>query len=136
MSERPIRDILRFDYRVYNQSGKKVAKDNAQINRIVEKLDKDSIMERNKLIDEERKINLEVSRFWKEYELDQLYEVDDIKECINVHVDLKRELDEQNAELYANYESNIKTMTNWIKEARTEILRRKRENEIKRRKTY
>ena len=95
---------MRFDYRVYNQSGKKVAKDNAQINRIVEKLDKDSIMERNKLIDEERKINLEVSRFWKEYELDQLYEVDDIKECINelknlvkrfenVHVDLKRELE-------------------------------------------
>ena len=37
-------------------------------------------MEKNKLMDDERKISLDISRFWNEYELDNLYDVADIKE--------------------------------------------------------
>ena len=95
-------------------------------------------MEGNKLEDEERKMSLEIIRFWDEYDLEELFDIDDIKESIdelknvvkkfeNIHVEIRTTLgEEEHNEIYPNYENDVKTMTEWIKTARKEIYERKK----------
>ena len=58
----------------------------------MERLNRDYIMEGNKLKDEERKMSLEIIRFWDEYDLDELFDIDDIKESIDELKNLVRNL--------------------------------------------
>ena len=138
MSERPTRNISRFDFRTYHRTGQKITKNNTKFDHIVERLNRDYIMEGNKLKDEERKMSLEIIRFWDEYDLEELFDIDDIKESIdelknlvkkfeNIHVEIRTTLgEEEHNEIYPNYENDVKTMTEWIKTARKEIYERKK----------
>ena len=75
----------------------------------------------------------------EEYELDELYGTEEFEKCIfevkqlkkrfeQVHVKLKRVLeDNEHDRLYENYENDVKRMTDWIKGARREVSKRKKE---------
>ena len=141
MSNRPTRNISRFDYKEYHRTGQKITKNTTKFDHIVEKLNRDYIMARNKLKDDERKISLEIIRFWDEYNLEELFDVDDIKESIdelknlvkkfeNIHVELRTTLEEEEYnEIYPNYKNDVKRMTEWIKTARKEISERKKKDQ-------
>ena len=134
------RNTTRIDYKIYYRTGKKVLKESAKLEELANKLEKDLVMVENRLIDDEKKIGLKIVGFWDEYELDDLYGVDDINDSItelknlksgfeNIHVDLKRELGEGWSPTYPKYDDDVRRMTNWIKNDRKEIAKRKREEE-------
>ena len=138
MSSRPVRDVLRFDYKVYDQTGNKVEKSLTETDQILEE-SSDNDMENISLIDEESKIYLEILRFWNEYDLDEIEYVDDIKESItelkilrkrfeDIHVEMKRAMGEKkHKETYENYEEDVKRMTEWVRMARKVISDRKKQ---------
>ena len=139
---RPGRSNPKIDYKVFHQTGKKVAKLDAQYMRLANRLDKDTVMERNQLVDENEMISIEIEDFFQEYNLEEIYDVEDIEKCIlelkalkkkyeGVHVKLRRVLDEEYDESYKDYDSVVKKMVEWIKEARKEISRRKKEKDEK-----
>ena len=131
------RNISRFDYNKYHQTGQKSSKLDEQYKKLADSLDKDSIMERTQLVDEDHAIVLEVEVFLEEYELEDLYGIEDIEKCISelkqlkkrfeeVHVKLRRILGEEHERLYQDYDNDVKKIIDWIKEARKEISKRKR----------
>ena len=140
---RQSRSNPRLDYKVFHQTGKKVTKLDAQYMKLAEKLDKDTIMERTQLVDENNMIVIEVEDFLEEYELDDLYGTEDIEKCIlelkdlkkrfqGVHIKLKRVLGNEYKALYESYDNDVKKIVEWIKEARREISNRKREQDEER----
>lgn len=141
MSNRPTRNISRFDYKTYNRTGQKITKNTTRFDQIVERLNRDYIMDGNKLKEDEQKISLEIIRFWDEYKLEELFDIDDIKESIdelknlvknfeNIHVELRITLgEEEYNEKYPNYKNDVKRMTEWIKIARKEISERKKKDQ-------
>ena len=135
---RSSRNTPRIDYKIFHQTGQKVSTIEAEYNRLAEWLDKDSIMEKNQLVDDDNVISLEIVGFMEEYELDDLYGVEDIEKCIlelkqskkrfeEVHVKLKRVLEDAEHDiLYENYDDDVRRMTDWVKDARKEISKRKK----------
>ena len=88
-------------------------------------------MERIQLVDEDKMIVLEIGGFLEEYELDDLYGIEDIEKCISelkqlkkrfeqLHVKLRRVLEEEHEELYKDYDYDVKKIGDRIKEARRE----------------
>ena len=73
MSERSRRDIQRFDYKVYNKTGKKVCK--AASNEFV-------IM--GDLIEEELKVSCKINRVLNEFELELFYDIENIRKYSKV----------------------------------------------------
>ena len=127
MSERSRRVIQRFDYKVYNKTGKKVCK--AASSELV-------IM--GDLIEEELKISCKIKRVLNEFELELLYDIEDIEGGIkefrdviesyeNVHVMLRRKLGGEYGETYEEYGSNMKKLNDWVRNAKVEIKRIKKE---------
>ena len=100
---------------------------------IVEKLDQALIMEGQQLGDDERKIYLEIERFFDEYNLEDEPSVDDIREGIieikdlikryeNKHIDLRRLLgEEEHDKTYAGCRQVVNKMTTWVKAARKKV---------------
>ena len=140
---KPYRNTSTIDYKVFHQTGRKVAKLDAQYTKLAERLDKDINMDRNQLVDENNMIVIEIKDFLEEYELDDLYGTDNIEKCIlelkdikrkfeSVHVKLRRILDDEYNELYGNYDGDVRKMLKWIKDARKGISRRKREKDVER----
>ena len=140
---RQSRSNPRLDYKVFHETGKKVAKLDAQYMKLAEKLDKDTIMERTQLVDENNMIVIEVEDFLEEYELDDLYGTEDTEKCIlelkdlkkrfdGVHIKLKRVLGNEYKALYESYDNDVKKIVEWIKEAGREISNRKREQDEER----
>ena len=89
-------------------------------------------------IEEELRLECRRKRFLEEYDLNLLYEVSDIDDGINelktivesyenIHISLKLELKEDYVATYPDYEQNVKVMTDWIKNARKEIRKKKKE---------
>ena len=137
---RPNRNISKFDYKVYNRTGEKRSKLDLQYRKLADSLERDSIMERIQLIAEDKTIVLEIGGFLEEYELKHLYGIEDIEKYIHelkqlkkkfeqVHVKLRRVLEEEHEELYKDYDYDVKKIGDWIKEARIEISKRKREKD-------
>ena len=135
MSRRSQRNLSRFDYLPYDRKGVKrplMDKGDPKVKEVVKK-DQALTMENTRAIDEAEKVDLEIERFWDEYDLAELDGIDDVKECISelkeiirkyesAHVELRRTLgDQEHKETYGNYDKTVKQMTDWIKLARKEI---------------
>ena len=73
MSKGSSRNTILLDYKTYNRTGKKVLKESAKFEELANKLEKDSVMVENRLIDDEKKIGFKIVGFWEEYELEDLY---------------------------------------------------------------
>ena len=67
-SDRCSHALEKFDYRGYNDSGKKIAKE-------AKKFEKFAAMANNEIIDEEKKICLKVKRFLDEYDCNLLFDM-------------------------------------------------------------
>ena len=134
---RPSRKISRFDYKGYHRTGVKNSKLDAQYKKLADSLDKDSVMERTRLVDEENIIVREIEGFLEEYDLEDLYSIEDIEKCIEefkqlkkrfeeVHVKLRRILGEEHERSYKDYDycENCKMakITNIVKIAKWQNL--------------
>ena len=127
MYKQSLRETSRFDYKIYNKKGKKVPKYNRK--------------DMNKManyIDDELKLVRKIDRFMKENELSLLFDENDIERSIqqldqlidsyeSIHVTLKRDLgdDEYATTLGKEYEDKIAFMTDWIRDAKLTIKRKK-----------
>ena len=121
-----LRDTSRIDYDIYHKKGLKVLKDSGKID-----------VKMANLVDEELKIVKKFSRFFNEYEVSILYEVQDIEIGIkelkvladsyeDVHVQLNREIgDNVYKETYTDYEDQILKVTKWIRDAKLAINEKK-----------
>ena len=139
MSKRPLRNTHRFDYSIYNRTGEKVDKNTTKLEHPSKKLE--VVMEPEQVMDEESKINRDILRFWDEYDLSELDDIDDIREGISElkylckrfedrHVDLQRLLGENEYnKKYQNYDVDVKKMMDWIKLARKTVSEMKRKSE-------
>ena len=78
-SDRPKRATKRIDYRIYNETGRKVVTKRNQVEQVVEKFKNLLIMASEKLVEEEEKVSLKICRFLDEYELDSLFDIEDIE---------------------------------------------------------
>ena len=87
------------------------------------------------VIDDEMKIICKKNRFMKEYGLELLFDIEDIDVGIkelrtliekyeSIHVALKRELANEYAETYKDYDKNISMMIEWLKNAKMEIRKK------------
>ena len=134
--ERPGRSFDRLDYKVYHKTGKRVVRQSKELDRISENYKKFSIMAAEKIIDEEKKVCLKINRFIDEYDFELLFDIEDVEKGISefkiliekyeeIHVELKRELDDQYDVMFGDFAAKLKIMTDWVKKAKTEIKRRK-----------
>ena len=124
MFKRSLRETSRFDYKIYNKTGKKVAKYNR----------KEISNMANHIVDE-LKLVKKIDRFMIENELSLLFDVDDIEKSIHqwdqlidsyesTHVTLKRDLGDEYATTFGeDYDDKIEFMTGWIKGAKLAIKR-------------
>ena len=123
MSRRSQRNLNRFDYLPYDRKGEKrplMDKGDPRVKKEVAKKDQALTMENTRAIDEAEKVDLEIKRFWDEYDLAELDGIDDVKECISelkeiirkyesAHVELRRTLgDQEHKETYENYDKTVK----------------------------
>ena len=136
------RERERFDYKTYNATGKKVAKENRALDKISENFRNLAKMELEKLDVEDKRVGLKITRFTEEYDFDLLFDVEDIKAGIaefkklidmyeEIHVELKRQLKDNYEHSYPDFEDKLKTMTDWVKTAKLEIKRKKVERSEK-----
>ena len=125
-SKRSTRIKDQIDYKIYNDTGKKVIKSNKK---------NYSVMEG---VQNEMKLVCKIKRFTNDFSLELLFDISDIEEGLkeirnlseqyeNVHVELKIELGESYADKYTGYDNQIKIMGDWTKEAKREIKKRKEE---------
>ena len=136
-----LRETERIDYKAYHLTGVKQVKEQARVSKVVDKLDKVLAMEDNKLVDEEINLRLEVERSFEEFDLDLTESIDDIKEGIaevkaltrrfvSIHTELRRELGGRYEGDYADYDEEVKKMTEWVVRARTTIAEKRKAEEI------
>ena len=99
-------------------------------------------MANEKIIDVETKVCLKIDRFIDENDFELLFDIEEIEISIcefktliekyeEIHVELKQELSVQYDQMYSNFAAKFKTMTNWLKTAKIELKRRKREKQEK-----
>ena len=135
-SEKTRRVKQRLDYKLYSETGRKVIKETKELKRIEEGFKNLSVMATHKIVDEEKKVCLKIDRFIDEYELEVLFDIDDIEAGIKdskkllesyeeIHLELKRELNDEYEETYKDFEIKSKIMTDWIKKAKLEIKKKK-----------
>ena len=102
-SERSKRTLKSFDYRVYSETGKKVAKEKRELKKITKDFENLANMANEQLIDEEKKTCLKINRCFDEYDLDILFDIEEVEKGIlemkfvlenyeSIHVELKSEL--------------------------------------------
>ena len=126
--DKPCRSFDRLDYKEYHKTGKKVIKESKELNRISEKFKKIAIMAAEKIIDEEKKLRLKIDRFLDEYDFELLFDIEDIEKGISefkilienyegIHVELKRELNDEYDLKFGDFAAKLKKMTDWVKKA-------------------
>ena len=103
-------------------------------------------METNQLADEDSIIGLIIVGIMEEYDLNDLYRIDDIeksiielkqlkKRFVDIHVKLKIVLGiNEHARIYENYNHDVRKMADQVKEARRELSERKKNKRMKRQK--
>ena len=125
-----------FDYKIYNATGRKVAKENRALEKMSGNFRNLATIEIEKLDFEDKRVGLKITRFTEEYDFDLLFDVEDIKAGIaefkklidiyeEIHVELKRQLKDDYEKSYPDFEDKLKIMTNWVKTAKLEIKRKK-----------
>ena len=123
MSVRSIRLKNRIDYKIYNETGKKIQRE-------------PNFEKMSELIDQELKLVKKIVRFRSEYNLDLLFDINEIEEAISeqrklleayeeLHIKLKRDLAEDYSNTYIDYDGHIKIMTDYIILAKKEIRNKK-----------
>ena len=136
MSRKSLRNIERIDYKIYSETGKKVAKERRELIRIERGFENLSKMSVDKLIDEETKVRYKFQRFLLEYQFDILFDIEDIEKGIleiktiiesfeGIHIELNRELDTKYLEKYPDFSEMLTNMTDWVKNAKLEINKMK-----------
>ena len=137
-SDRPKRATKRIDYRIYNETGRKVVTERNQVEKVVEKFKNLSIMASERLVEEEEKVSLKICRFLDENELDALFDIEEvelgiaeikrlIKSYEEIHVQLKKELGDEYKNKCQGFDENSKGVSTWIKNAKTDIKKKKEE---------
>ena len=130
----PGRESLRprqhLDYKVLHNFGTKTTK------RVLPNLPS-LTMDFQKLVEDEKKAGLRIDRYVEEYELDLLFDIEEIEEGVRnfkelledyeaLHIELERELgEEEYLTRYPNYEMMRKKVIDWIKNAKAEVKRKK-----------
>ena len=128
----------RVDYRILGNSGRRVIKETSALSKTRSSQNPiDSInMELQRLKDDEKRICLKIDRYFEEFTYDLMYDIEDIEKGIlefrelidnyeEVHIRLKRELEDDYVTDYPNYDTTYQRLTGWIKQAKVEIKRRK-----------
>ena len=125
-----LRPRQRLDYKVLHNFGTKITK------RVLPNTPS-LTMDLQKLVDDEKRAGLRIDRYVEEYELELLFDIDEIEEGIKtfkelledyeaLHVELERELGEEDYPTrYPNYETMRKKAIDWIKDAKSEVKRKK-----------
>ena len=119
-----LRKPSRFDYKIYNVKGDKVPLTVPKV----------SVMDQN--LESEEKLRVKIKRYLIENDIDLLFDVSDIEDAISeirslansfedVHVALRRELNDQYAVRFADYDQQINNITDWIKKAKLAIKEKK-----------
>ena len=89
MSKKPLRKTHRIDYKEYHSTGRKRLKDEARVSEIVEQFEQALVMDEDKMKNQVRKLDLEITRFFLEYNPEE-DEIDDIKDGIHELKDIIR----------------------------------------------
>ena len=119
-----LRKLSRSDYKVYNDEGIKVPLTISKV----------SVMDQN--LASEEKLRLKIKRYFNENDIDLLFDISDIEDAISdirslancfedVHVALRRELNDQYAVRFVDYDQQINAITDWIKKAKLAIKEKK-----------
>ena len=127
MSDRSLRPLELLDYKILNKSGGRVYKGTREV----------GIMSTQKLQDSERKLSRKISRFWEENKISEFFDLNEIESAAgflrellesfeDVHIELSRELgNEDYSKEYEKYDQTIKKISDWLKDSKAEIRRRK-----------
>ena len=129
----------RDDYRILGNSGRRVIKETNILNKIESSCPNSTMslnMALQKLIDDENRICLKIDRYFEEFTFDLMFDIEDIEKGIlefrehienyeELHVALKRELEDDYRTDYPNFDATYQRLTGWVKEAKVEIKRRK-----------
>ena len=119
-----LRKPSRFDYKIRKVKGDKVPLTVPKV----------SVMDQN--LESEEKLRVKIKRYLIENDIDLLFDVRDIEDAISeirslansfedVHVALRRELNDQYAVRFADYDQQINNITDWIKKAKLAIKEKK-----------
>jgi len=137
MSRQSDRIKQQLNYKVLHSEGKKVAKENRDLQKITKDFENLSKMALANLVNDEKKTSRKFTRFLDEYsDLSDLFDITDIERAIierkglidqfeEDHVELEKELGEKYEEQYPNFNISLKSMMDWVKKAKTEIKNRK-----------
>ena len=127
-----LREVARFDYKVFNDKGVKVPLSVPKVTN----MDQPKVSNLDQFSDSEEKLKMKIKRHINENEVDLLFDVSDIEDAISdirsltnsfedVHVALRRELKDQYKEKYPDYDKQIEDIAKWVKEAKKAIKEKK-----------
>ena len=132
----------RFDYRVYDKTGKKVSKEQKRLEEISDRIDQ--VMSREQLISDEAKLCLKIDRFVKDNEIDLFFDAAEIDDALatftpmidnfeHFHVELKQCLEEQEyKDAYKDsFDSLYLKMCEWTKKVKKLKLKMKKDKDEK-----
>ena len=99
-------------------------------------------MATEKLVENEKRLCLKIYRFIDEYEFELLFSIEEIETGIiefkklienyeEIHIGLNRELGDNYENTYEDFNKKVKKMTEWVRNAKLEIKKRKIEKEEK-----
>ena len=123
-----LRDVNRFDYCVYDDSGDKVPLGSFPFPPEVSNMEQD--------LASEEKLRKKIKRYIAENDIDLLFDISDLEEAISgidqlvssfedVHVTLRRQLKDQYVVSCPNFDDQISDVTEWIKKAKLAIKEKK-----------
>ena len=132
------RDKRAIDYSVFHKTGKKVFKDQRDLDKVERGFQRLAEMAANELKDQEAKLVFSMEQFVVSNELDLFFDSSEIQEAIleckdligkygAVHVDLKRELGELYDHSFSNVPDKLLPLNTWIRDARVLMKRMKAE---------
>ena len=137
MSKKTLRNTPRLDYKELHSTEKKKLKEEVRISEIVDQFEQALVMDEEKLKNQTKKIDLEITRFLAEYDV-AVDEIEDIKDGIHelkdiirryesAHIDLKSAIgDGPYTDEYPDYGEKILKMTEWLKLAKKTIADRRK----------
>ena len=121
----------RVDYRILANSGRRITKETTTLEKIessYQNLSLSSNMALQNLIDDEKRICLKIERYFKEFTFDLMFDIEDIEKGISefrelienfeeIHVGLKRELEDDYVTDYPDFDTLYQRLTGWVQSA-------------------
>ena len=131
----------RLDYKVYSETGKKVRKEQKELDRITQGFENLSVMASRKLIEKDTKVCSALDRFVESNTFEVLCDTESLEAAIiecktlyesyeNIYIELKSELEEEYEETFKEFAITKKVFADWIKGAKIEVQRRKVEGRL------